>query len=56
MDKARMMPIHCSLCLAKHEGQPVKDGWFAAYKTDKRVKIKRLICPDCLDKLGIKRN
>lgn len=50
-------PMHCSLCGAAHiDHRVVKDGWFAIYKTDKRRKIERLICPACLSRLGVKAN
>lgn len=49
--------MHCSLCGAEHDDdRVVKDGWFAEFKTDKRIKPKRLICPDCLRRLGVKPN
>jgi len=49
--------MHCSLCGAEHnDDRVVKDGWFAEYKRDKSVKPKRLICPDCLSRLGVKLN
>lgn len=57
MKKAEITPMHCSLCGAEHDdNRVVKDGWSAIYKADKRVKIKRLICPACLQRLGIKAN
>jgi len=48
--------LRCSVCGAKHEHyrDRVKLGWFAIYKTDKMRQIRRLICPDCLQGLGIK--
>jgi len=50
-------PVRCSLCEAEHnDDYVVKDGWFGEYMTDKRRKIKRLICPDCLKRLGVKVN
>ena len=56
MKKSKVV-LRCSLCGAEHnDDRVVKNGWFAIYKTDKRVKIRRLICPDCLQKLGIKVN
>jgi len=54
MNKIRMMPIHCSLCGTKHDGQPIENGWFAEFKPHKKFKITRLICPDCRQRLGIK--
>lgn len=56
MKKPTKPIMHCSICGAEHDDDRVKDGWFAVYKTDKRVKIKRLICPDCLQRLGVKVN
>jgi hypothetical protein len=48
--------VHYCLCGAEHPGDYLKPGWYAIYKTDKRVKIKQVICPDCLKRLGVKVN
>jgi len=49
--------LRCSLCGAEHKDRwVVKDGWFGIYKTEKRRKIERLICPDCLKRLGVNVN
>jgi len=56
MKKTEETLLHCSLCGAGHHGKDVQPGWFAEFKTDKMVGIKHLICPNCLDRLGIKRN
>jgi DNA-directed RNA polymerase subunit RPC12/RpoP len=48
--------LRCSLCGQEHRGEDVKAGWFAEFKTDKMVKAKRLICPACLHRMGVKVN
>jgi hypothetical protein len=53
--KTEETPMHCSLCGAEHNDHwVVKDGWFGIFKTEKRRKIMRLICPACLKRLGVK--
>ena len=58
MKETRKVVMHCSLCGAEHEHyrESVKLGWFATYKTEKMRQIRRVICPDCLKRLGVKAN
>lgn len=56
MKKTKEPIVHYCLCGAEHPGEQVKPGWYAIYKTDKRVKLERLIRPNCLQRLGIKAN
>jgi hypothetical protein len=57
MKKTEATRVCCSLCGAEHnDDYVVKDGWFGEYKTEKRRKIKRLICPACLQRMGVKAN
>ena len=55
MKKPRVV-LRCSLCGAEHPSEDVKSGWFAEFKTDKMVKVKRLICPACLQRMGVRAN
>ena len=48
--------VHYCLCGAEHLGKQLKPGWYAIYKTKKRTKIDRVICPACLERMGIKGN
>lgn len=48
--------IHYCLCGAEHPGDYLKPSWYGIYKTSKRVKLERVVCPDCLQRIGVKAN
>ena len=46
--------MSCCLCGAPHKGRKLNEGWFADGLSPKKQKADRLICPDCLNKMGVK--
>lgn len=57
MKKTEATPMHRSLRREEHDDDRVAEhGWFAEFRTDKKVKIRPLICPRCLNRMGIKNN
>jgi len=48
--------VHYCLCGAAHPGDYLKPGWYAIYRTSKGVKIERVVCQNCLQRLGVKVN
>jgi hypothetical protein len=56
MEKTKEPIVHYCLCGAAHPGEQLKRGWYAIYKTNKRVGIERVICPACLERMRIKGN
>jgi len=53
-EESKKPVVHYCLCGAEHLGDYLKPGWYAIYKTNKRVKIERVVCPECLVRLGVK--
>ncbi|GAI81049.1 unnamed protein product [marine sediment metagenome] len=52
----RLDVLWCSLCGRGHNGSWLADGWFAdrlRHNIKGADSAKRLICPDCLARLGV---
>jgi len=54
MKETKEPNVHYRLCGAAHQGDHLKSGWYAIYKTNKRVKIERVVCLACLQRMGVK--
>lgn len=46
--------VHYCLCGAAHPGEQVKPGWYAIRKKGRKTMLERVICPDCLKRMGVK--
>lgn len=46
--------MSCCLCDYPHTGKTLTPGWYAEGISAKGCRAKRILCPKCLEKLGVK--